>query len=226
VALGAAAVVAIALVLAVARAPARGADRRAVSASAESVTTVVLRGVPGRLTVAGVAGQRVSLTGQLHWTGRAPALATAARPARHRLQLSYHCAAGSPCTGDLRLAVPRSTAVVLDQPSGQVTVTGLAGPLRITARSVDISAAALRCPALAVSVTSGHLSASFARPPGRVAVTLASAQATLHLPASVAYRVSQRITSGYLRASIPQASGAARVITARVDSGELELLPG
>ena len=47
---------------------------------------------------------------------------------------------------------------------------------------------------------------------------------TGHLPSSVAYRVSQQVTSGYVNAGIPQASGAGRTITARVDSGEVELL--
>jgi hypothetical protein len=32
------------------------------------------------------------------------------------------------------------------------------------------------------------------------------------------------VTSGYLHAGIPQASTAKRTITARIDSGELELL--
>ena len=41
----------------------------------------------------------------------------------------------------------------------------------------------------------------------------------------MSYRLSQQVTSGYLRAGIPQASDATRVIRARIDSGELELLP-
>ena len=114
---------------------------------------------------------------------------------------------------------------MLYQPAGHVLLAGLAGALRITARNADVQAAGLRSPALMASVTSGHLSATFASPPGRVAVTLASAQATLRLPANVSYRLDQQVTSGYLNAGIPLATGATRVISARVDSGELELLP-
>ena len=61
-------------------------------------------------------------------------------------------------------------------------------------------------------------------PPGRASLTLVSAQATLHLPSSARYRVSQQVTSGFVHAGIPQASDAGRTITARIDSGELELL--
>jgi hypothetical protein len=74
------------------------------------------------------------------------------------------------------------------------------------------------------SITSGHLSAWFVSPPGQVSLTLVAAQAALHLPATAAYRVSQQVTSGYVHAGIPQASNASRTITARIDSGELELL--
>jgi hypothetical protein len=112
---------------------------------------------------------------------------------------------------------------VLSQPSGHVIVGGLAAPLRISARSVDISATGLRSPSLAVSITSGHLSAWFVSPPGRVGLTLVSAQATLHLPPAVPYRVSQQVTSGFVNAGIPQASNSARTISARINSGELEL---
>jgi hypothetical protein len=224
-ALGAAAIAVIAFVLVAARTPADGSDTQAVSVHAESIRTVVVQDVPGQLTITGVPGSPVTMTGQLHWTGRSAAVAVQPRPADHLLRLVYRCAAGSPCTGDLRLSVPPRTAIVLHQPSGHVVLAGLAGSVRISARSVDVQATGLRSPVLVAAVTSGHLSAIFVSPPRQVAVTLRSAQATLRLPVTVSYRVSQQVASGYLRAGIPQVSDATRVISARVDSGELELLP-
>lgn len=199
-------------------------DTRTVSVAADSVRTVDLQGPPGQLNIVAAQTSRVTLSGPVHWTGRHAAVVTGPRLAGGVLHLAYRCAAHSPCTGRLRLVVPRQCGIVLRQPSGHVIVTGLAGPLRISARSVDISAAGLRSPSLAASLTSGHLSAWFLSPPGRVGLTLVSAQATLHLPTAVPYRVSQQVTSGYVHAGIPQASHADRTITARIDSGELELL--
>ena len=121
--------------------------------------------------------------------------------------------------------VPGTTGSDVWQPGGRVVVTGLAGPLRITASSVDISASGLRSAVLAVVVTSGHLSAAFTAPPRQVSLTLASAQARLRLPGSVAYRVTRQVTSGYIRVGIPQSDSATRTVAARIDSGELELLP-
>jgi hypothetical protein len=60
--------------------------------------------------------------------------------------------------------------------------------------------------------------------PRRVSVALRSAQATVWLPGGVAYAVSGQVTDGYLHAGIPQAVGAPRTLTARIVSGELDLL--
>lgn len=202
-----------------------GGDIRDVSVSAGPVATVNLHSVPGQLTIVGTSGSQVRLTGQLHWTGRAPSGTVSTDAAASVLHLSYRCAAGSPCSEDYRLAVPAHTAVVLDQPSGHVAVAGLADSLRITAASVDISATGLRSPALTATITSGHLSAAFAAAPRTVDVTLTSAQATLRLPTGTSYAVSQEVTSGSVNVGVPQDSNAARTVTARVVSSDLELLP-
>ena len=202
----------------------------AVSVSAASVSTVVFNGPPGQLSISGEPGnaasaKQVTLTGQVHWVpGHRAAVAIGPRQSRHVLRLGYRCAAGSPCTGHLRLTLPERTALVLDQPSGHVVMYRLAGRLRINARSVDISASALRSPALTAVITSGHLSAAFLSPPRQLGVTLLSAQATVLLPRGAVYRVSQQISGGYLAAGVAQSPTATRTITARITSGELALV--
>jgi len=224
-----AAVAAFVVVTAVLSAAARGAGPGAapksgtVYVSAGSVTAVDLQAVPGQLTIVGAATGRVTLSGPLDWTGHSPA-ATIGFAAGRTLRLLYRCAAASPCTADWRLVVPWRTAVVLRQPAGHVVISGLAGPLRIIAASVDVSATGLRCASLSAAITSGHLGATFDTAPRRVSVALRSAQATVWLPADVAYAVSGQVTDGYLHAGIPQAAGAPRTVTARIVSGELDLL--
>jgi hypothetical protein len=221
--------VALVAVTAAAAASARGDSHgtggmtRTVSVTAGSVRTVDLEAVPGQLTIVGVAGGRVTLTGQLDWTGHAP-VATTQLVRAHLLRLSYRCAQASPCTANWRLAVPWHTAIELRQPAGHVVVSGLAGPLRITARSVDVSATGLSSPWLQAAITSGHLDAAFDAPPRRVSVSLTSAQATLSLPGTAAYAVSAQVTAGYVHVGIPEAASATHTVTARVVSGELELL--
>jgi hypothetical protein len=205
--------------------PGRASTAHQVSVSAALVRTVELRGVPGRVVIVGADTDRVTLTGQLHWTGHAPVSSSGLSHATGVLSLTYQCAAGSPCDEHYRLVVPWHTAVILHQPSGQVIVSGLAGALQIIASSVDVSATGLRSPSLTATITSGHLSATFDLPPRHVGVTLSSAQATLRLPASTAYAVSSQVTAGYVRVAVPRDSTAARTVTDRIVSGELELLP-
>jgi hypothetical protein len=222
------AVMAAAVAAVAAAASARGSSHggtSTVSVTAASVRAVDLEAVPGQLTIVGGASQvtRVTLTGQLDWTGHAP-VATTPVVRGHLLRLSYRCAQASPCTANWRLVVPRRTAIELRQPSGHVVITGLAGPLRITAASVDVSATGLSSPSLQAAITSGHLDAAFDAPPRQVSVSLTSAQATLSLPGTADYAVSTQVTSGYVHVGIPEAEGAAHTVTARVVSGELELL--
>jgi hypothetical protein len=197
-----------------------------VSVGAASVSTVVFDGPPGQLSITGAArGGQVTLAGQVAWgPGHRAAVAIGPRQSGHVLRLGYRCAAGSPCTGHLRLTLPERTALVLDQPSGHVVMYRLAGRLRINARSVDISASALRSPALTAVITSGHLSAAFLSPPRQLGVTLLSAQATVSLPRGAVYRLSQQVSGGYLAAGVAQSPTATRTITARITSGELDLV--
>jgi hypothetical protein len=224
---GAVAVLAVAVAVAVSAASARGSHgpggSSTVSVSAGSVRTVELQAVPGQLTIVGSATGRVTLTGQLDWTGHPPVATTQLNRA-HLLRLTYRCAQASPCTANWRLVVPRRTAVELRQPAGHVAVSGLAGPLRITAESVDVSATGLSSPWLQAAITSGHLYAAFGAPPRQVDVSLTSAQATLSLPGTAAYAVSTQVIAGYVHVGIPQTASPAHTVTARVASGELELL--
>jgi hypothetical protein len=209
---------------------------RAVSVTTGPAGTVDLEGVPGQLIITTATTGQIRLTGQLHWSGRAPLASVRTSsaspgpehpgPAGRTLHLDYMCAAGSPCTEDYRLSVPASTAVVLSQPSGHVTLSGLAAPVRITAASVDVSASGLRSPSLTASLTSGHLSAVFARAPRLVSLALTSAQATVRLPGvSPGYQVSQQVASGYVHVGVGQAISSPYRVQAQVTSGELELLP-
>jgi hypothetical protein len=206
---------------------ASGGGSRQVSLTSGPVQTVEVAGLPGQLTVTGAGVRDVSLTGPVQWNGPgAPRVTSRLDRLTGTLRLSSFCAPYSPCTGDYRLVVPRGTAVVLFQPSGHVVLTDLDGPVSISAASVDISASGLRSPSLTASLTSGHLSAVFAAPPRRLAVSLHSAQATITLPGDLTYAVDSQVTSGYLQNGLPESAAAARTISVRITSGEMSLLPG
>ena len=198
---------------------------RPVLFTASGVGSIDFRGVPGQLVLAGTRPGQVTMTGQLRGEGGAPVVETRFDHGTGVLTVSVRCAPATRCTQNLRLAVPGVTGAAVSQPSGRVVATGLAGPLRITTANADVSASGLRSADLSVVVANGHLSAAFAVPPHRVSITLISAQATVRLPDHTGYRVIREVTSGSIRVAIPQTGGATRIVTARIDSGELKLLP-
>lgn len=199
---------------------------RGVAITSGPVRRVELVGLAGKLTVTGTAGDRAQLTGPVQWNGpAAPRVTSRFGRFTGTLTLTSSCGTGDSCTADYRLAVPRRAALVLFQPSGQVILNGLAGPVRIGAASVDVSASGLRSPSLVAYISSGHLAADFAAPPRQLTVSLTSAQATIMLPGSVSYAVRSQVTSGYLQDGIRQSATAARTISVRIRSGELTLLP-
>ncbi len=231
----AAALVVVALIVAVAATqssggtgpgPAAGTRSVSVRVTAGPAATVDLEGVPGQLTITGSDTDQVRLTGQLRWSGHAPAASVRTDRTARALHLDYVCAASSPCTENYQLRVPAHTAVVLSQPSGHVIISRLSAPLRISAGSVDVSATGLRSPSLTATITSGHLAAAFAAAPRRVSLVLTSAQATVHLPATApGYQLSQQVISGYVNVGVPRAASSPHQVSVRISSGELELLP-
>ena len=197
---------------------------RVVSVAADSVRTVDLQAPPGQLSIDAARTGRVTLSGPVHWTGPSAVIVDGPRLTDGVLHLAYRCAAHSPCTGRLRLVVPQHCGIALRQPSGHVTVTGLAGPLRISVRSVDISAAGLRSPQ---PDGVDHLGPPerLVRVPARPGQPRARLRAGHRAPA-VGCRLPGQPAGhlGIRQGGHPQASDAGRTITARVDSGELELL--
>ena len=198
---------------------------RPVDVTVGRVGTINFQGVPGQLAIAGTRSSKVVLTGQLHGAAGAPVIETRLDRAGGMLTVSIRCAPGSPCTESLRLTVPAGVGTTVRQSGGRVVLAGLTGPLCITTANADVSASGLRSPSLMAVITRGHLNTAFTTVPRKVDVTLTSAQATLRLPTSVTYQIAQNVTSGHVRVAIPQAASATRTVTARIHSGELELLP-
>jgi hypothetical protein len=196
---------------------------RSVSVTEAGVGTVDFGGVGGQLTVVAGPGP-VRLTGTLNWTGQPPRTGVTRDHAGRVLRLSYRCAPASPCSEDYRLTIPARTALAVQQPSGQVTLTGLSGSLSITAASADVVARQLGVATLRAVVTAGQLTADFVRPPRSVRVELIRADGTVRVPGTVPYRVSQQVSSGSVEVEVPHSGSSSRTIAATVRDSQLALL--
>jgi hypothetical protein len=194
-----------------------------VNVTASGISTVDYQGAPGRLTIVSTASGQVALTGQVTGTGTPTVKST--NEANGTLAITVTCAAGGTCNGVLQLAVPHQTALTVQQPGGNVTATGLGGPLSFSGSNVDITATGLTSASLTATVTSGQLDATFTVPPSQVSVTLTSATAMLALPTSVPYRVVNPGSPTSVNSTVPESATAANTVTVNINSGELQLQP-
>jgi hypothetical protein len=183
---------------------------RTASYAAAGVTSVDLDGFNGRLTIGVGDGSHITATA-------GPADGHDVSGLAFRLDASTHVltlACSSPDTNiaiacpasDYSVLVPPHVGVSLHELSGQANLSGLSGPVSITA------------------ITSGTLTATFASAPARVSVSVTSAQATLHLPAAATYDVRQRTVSGDVEVHVPQSAASPHTIEATATSGEVSLL--
>ena len=196
---------------------------------ADGVQTVQLDGFNGKVTV-GVNGSQIAATAQPVDGDVAPGLEFHLDDTTHVLTLACydeHTGKGPiacPAT-EYKISVPAGMGVKLQLLNGQATLSDLSGPVSITASSAYTLAQNLKTTDFTATITSGTLNATFATAPTHVAVTVDSAQATLHLPATASYAVQQQTTSGYVQVSIPQAPAAPHSVLATANSGEISLLP-
>jgi hypothetical protein len=200
---------------------------QSVQVTASQVRTADIQGVRGNLAIAGsgTGAGPVTLSGSLNWIGQSPAVRAALDHATATLTVTITCAAGSPCTENLQLDVPSGTATSLRQSGGQITAENVAGPVSLITTGANITASGLRSPSLTAQLSSGQLTAAFSAPPIQVSVALDNAQATVRLPSSTGYQVTQQVSSGSADVKIPQASGTGHSVMVRLQSSELELLP-
>ena len=186
------------------------------SFSAAGVSTVELDGFSGNITVTATATTQISDTAQsstpLYQLDKAT----------HTLRL--FCANGSCPSANYIITMPPHVGLILHQVSGQAQLIGISGPVDITASSANTMATGLQTPDFTAVITSGRLDASFATVPGKVSVSVVSAQADLHLPGTAHYAVAQQVDSGNVQVAVPQDPNSPDTVDATVTSGQINLL--
>jgi hypothetical protein len=141
----------------------------------------------------------------------------------HVLTLTCEGYASCPAT-DYGIVVPEHVGVTLHELSGQATLTGLSGPVAISASSADTTVDGLRTADFTAAITSGTLTATFAEAPAQVSVSVTSAQASLHLPGTTDYNVVQQAVSGSIQDTLAQSATATHNVRATATSGEINLV--
>jgi hypothetical protein len=207
--------------------------------------TAVQVSAPGD-TVAITAGRprQVSVSSTLAWSVTKPAI----REIWHgtTLAVEVHCPGPGHfgnCSANLVLHVPAAVGVRAAVGTGAATVTGLAGPVYVTATSGSLAlgnlagplwatatsgsitgTTGLNSPTLTADVGSGSVALGFDRAPMSLRLAVGSGSGIVTVPPGTRYRVDPGLSSGVVHMSPGMSSpDSAGLIAARVGSGALTI---
>jgi hypothetical protein len=210
--------------------------------SASQVTAIEVSAPGASVTVRPVTAGRVTLASSESWLLTRPFV----RPVRHgkTLTVSVGCPQLNPfedCGVGLTIGVPASMRVQADVGAGSLSVSGLSGPLRVSATTGSItlthdtgpvqvqatagsiSAFGLTSPRVSAAVRAGSLRLQFATAPQSLALAVGSGSGRVALPHGSSYRITSHGPGVLHVASGLAAPGSERLLTARVGGGMITL---
>jgi len=212
----------------------------------DGTTTVVVEGDSAQIQI-GVSpsGQSTTVRAQLRWnTVREPLYTSNFDGTVLRLRMG-RCGLrifGSYCESSLTLTVPQTVDLRVRNDSGDVRVSGVRGPVSVSADSADVELTDLAGP-LSIELDSGRLDGdrltstrveatldsgsvtlAFLTAPAEVRARTDSGQITIAVPSgSGAYGVQASADSGQTHVDVATATGTGRQINAETDSGNITI---
>ena len=187
------------------------------------VSTVVVVGHTGNVTVTGGSGPAVSVTQQADYSRTPPT--TTHTVSGNTLTVTYSCPTQVVCGVAYTLEVPRSVAVQVSTGAGTVRLSGLAGSVTAKADVGLISATGLTGASASLTTNVGAISASFAAAPTTVQASASVGAITLRVPGTVSYKVTADAHVGKATVSTRQSPSSAHAITATTDVGAIVIAP-
>jgi hypothetical protein len=187
------------------------------------VSTVVVTGHVGNVSVTGGSGPTVVVTQQVDYSRTPPT--TTRTVSGHMLTITYSCPTQVVCAVAYTLAVPRSVAVQVSTGAGSVRLAGLAGSVAAKANVGLISVTGLTGASVSLTTNVGAINAGFAAAPTTVQASARVGAITLHVPGTTSYHVSANAHVGNATVSVSRNSSSAHAITASTDVGAIVIAP-
>jgi hypothetical protein len=185
------------------------------------VSTVVVISHVGNITVTGGSGSSTSVTEQATYSKTRPD--TTRTISGKTLTVTYTCPTQLVCAVAYAVQVPRGVTVRAQASAGAVTLSDLAGNVTATAKVGIIYATGLSGSAVSLTAYGGGISASFTAAPATLRAVARVGTVDLHVPGSVAYKVSADAHVGHAEVGVRQSSSSGHVITATTDVGSINV---
>jgi subtilisin family serine protease len=189
------------------------------------VSTVIVNGGAGTVTVTGTSAATVTVTEQAYYSDSAKPPATSHVDHDGTLTLGYSCPLQLTCGVSYVVGVPRRATVQVSDREGAIILASLAGPLRAQTLTGVITATGLASPTATFKSTAGEISAAFSAVPASVSASTTAGPITLKLPPAAAYQVHSHTYVGSSTVTVRQSATASSVITASSDVGSITVGP-
>ena len=187
------------------------------------VSTVVVAGHAGNVTVTGGSGPTISVTQEADYSRTPPT--TTRTVSGSTLTVTYTCPVQVVCGVAYTLTVPRGVAVQASTGAGSVRLSGLAGTVTAKADVGLISATGLTGASVSLTTNVGAINASFASAPATVQASARVGAITLRVPGTASYKVTADAHVGKATVSTAQSPSSAHSITATTDVGAILIAP-
>lgn len=184
------------------------------------VSTLVVSGGIGRVAITGSQRSAVSVTEQVQFSARPPAMTRAL--AGKTLTLGYQCPDESLCSASYDIQVPRGVAVRVSSATGEIQLSSLAGTVTAKSGTGLIAAAGLTSRTASFSTNLGEIDAVFATPPVTVHASTNLGAINIRVPGTASYDVNAP-PGGII--NVPQSSSSRHVIDATCNMGSLLIGP-
>jgi hypothetical protein len=132
----------------------------------------------------------------------------------------------APCRIDYEVTVPRATLVTINAASGDLSTTGLTGPLAAKTASGDVQLDQHRSADTVAESTSGDVQVHLLDRPQSLAATSVSGDVEVRVPDAGPYRVEAGTVSGDTDVDVRSDPGARSTLRLRTTSGDVSVSTG
>ena len=177
----------------------------------------------GNIAVRPGQGPGADVQHTLRWNGEKPQLTQVIEG--DTLRITAQCPRGGGpdlCEVDLMVAVPASSAVHTDVAAGDVSVSDLAGDLRLRSAAGNVAGAWLRSATVTAGSSAGWVELTFSGSPRSVDAESAAGDVDVYVPRTgPVYAVQATSAAGDVDVQVPDQPDADTTITARSSAGDV-----
>ena len=188
------------------------------------VSTLIVNGGLGQITITGGQRSTVSVTEQMVYSATPPSMTR--HLADGTLTLGYGCSSQHMCVASYDIQVPRSTAVQVTDQDGEIRLSSLAGPVTASSGLGLITATGLTSATADFNSRLGEIDAAFTAVPTEVDATSDMGAITIRVPGRVSYCVTAQVGNmGASNITVPTDPESPHIIFVTTQMGAITVAP-